>query len=74
MDTRSILAAIDTEISRLQQVKALLSGDARTQAIKLPAAVKTSKPTKRLKLSAAARAKIAAAQRERWAKFRKAAK
>ncbi len=74
MDTRSLVAAIDAEISRLQQVKSLLSGGARAQAIKLPAAVKASKPTKRRKLSAAARAKIAAAQRERWAKFRKAAK
>jgi hypothetical protein len=74
MDTRSLIAAIDAEISRLQQVKSLLSGTARTQTFKLPAVAKASKPTKRRKLSAAARAKIAAAQRARWAKFRKAAK
>ncbi len=74
MDTRLLVAAIDAEISRLQQVKSLLSGNAHSQSLKLPAAVKFSKPTKRRKLSAAARAKIAAAQRERWAKFRKTAK
>ncbi|HTU51086.1 MAG TPA: hypothetical protein VMF56_10855 [Acidobacteriaceae bacterium] len=74
MNTRSLIAAIDAEISRLQQVKSLLSGTARTQNGKQSAAAKTSKPTKRRKLSAAARAKIAAAQRARWAKFRKSAK
>jgi hypothetical protein len=74
MDTQSVIAAIDAEISRLQQVKSLLSGAARTQNIKLPVAVKTSKPTKRRRLSASARAKISAAQRARWAKFRKSAK
>jgi hypothetical protein len=74
MDTRYLIAAIDAEISRLQQVKSLLSGTARTQNIKIPSAAKASKPTKRRKLSAAARAKIAAAQRARWAKYRKSAK
>ncbi len=74
MDTRSLIAAIDAEISRLQQVKSLLSGAARRQAVTLPAAVNAVKPTKRRRLSAAARAKIAAAQRARWAKFRKSAK
>jgi len=74
MDTRSLIAAIDAEISRLQQVKSLLSGTARTQNIKVPAAASASKPTIRRKMSAAARAKIAAAQRARWAKFRKSAK
>jgi hypothetical protein len=74
MDTRSLITAIDAEISRLQQVKSLLSGTARTQHIKVPVVAKTSQPTKRRKLSAAARAKIAAAQRARWAKFRKSTK
>lgn len=74
MDTRKLIAAIDAEISRLQQVKSLLSGTARIQSIKLPVAAKTAQPAKRRTLSAAARAKIAAAQRARWAKFRKFAK
>jgi hypothetical protein len=74
MDTRFLIAAIDAEISRLQQVKSLLSGTARTQSIKIPAVAKALKPSKRRKMSVAARAKIAAAQRARWAKFRKSAK
>ena len=74
MDTRKLIVAIDAEISRLQQVKSLLSGTARTQHIKIPAIAKAPKPTNRRRLSAAARAKIAAAQRARWAKFRKSAK
>jgi hypothetical protein len=74
MDTRSFIVAIDAEISRLQQVKALLSGTARPQTSRLETTRKDTKPTKRRKLSVAARAKIAAAQRARWAKFRKSAK
>jgi hypothetical protein len=76
MDTRSVIAAIDAEISRLQQVKSLLSGVGAVSArkLKLQPAAKASKPTKRRRLSASARAKIAAAQRARWAKFRKAKK
>jgi hypothetical protein len=74
MDTRKLISAIDAEISRLQQIKSLLSGSAHTQHIKVPAVAKASKSTKRRKLSATARAKIAAAQRARWAKFRKSAK
>jgi len=74
MDTRSLIAAIDAEISRLQQVKSLLSGTTRTPNTKPHLAATASKPTKRRKMSAAARAKIAAAQRARWAKFRKSAK
>jgi len=74
MDTGKLITAIDAEISRLQQVKLLLSGTARTRHIKLPAAANAAKPTKRRRLSAAARAKIAAAQRARWARFRKSAK
>ncbi|MFZ1943273.1 MAG: hypothetical protein WCD77_08550 [Acidobacteriaceae bacterium] len=72
MDTRKMVAAIDAEISRLQQVKSLLSGTVRN--LKLPATAKSSKPIQRRKLSASARAKIAAAQRARWAKYRKSAK
>jgi hypothetical protein len=57
----NILAAIDAEISRLQQVRDLLSmgGSVSSGSGK-------KKTTKR-KLSAAARAKISAAQKKRWA-------
>lgn len=66
MDTTEIIEAIDAEIQRLQEAKALL-GDG-------PASKKT--PTKRRgsvssgkrTLSAAGRARIAAAQKARWAK------
>jgi dTDP-4-dehydrorhamnose reductase len=79
MDTASIIQEIDSEISRLEQAKAILKGTAvkrspgrpkRTQAVlKLVAA----EPSKRA-MSAEGRAKIAKAQRARWAKSRRAAK
>ena len=62
MTTDRILAAID-EIARLKKVRALLSTS--TTAAK----DNTASPVrKRRKLSAAARKKIAGAQRKRWAK------
>jgi hypothetical protein len=84
MPTINILWEIDAEISRLQQVKELLSGT-DTGAVKrgpgrpigsgvakkLPAAPVVQP---RRKMSAAGRARIAAAMKMRWAKVRKAAK
>jgi hypothetical protein len=79
LNTGSILQEIDLEISRLEQAKAILSGTAvkrspgrpkQTQAVLKTVAIE---PTKRL-LSAEARARIAAAQKLRWAKSRRAAK
>jgi hypothetical protein len=61
-----ILASIDSEIAQLKQARALLSSDG------IQKTAKHVVPTKR-KMSAAARKKIAAAQRARWAK-RKASK
>jgi len=61
-----ILASIDSEIAKLNQVRALLSGDG-TKTAATPAA-----PKKR-KMSTAARKRIGDAQRKRWAK-QKAAK
>jgi len=78
MDTKEIIAQIDTEIARLQQVKGILSasttntaklGRPKKAGIKV-AALKTAKRT----LSTEARAKIAAAQKARWAKAKKTAK
>jgi hypothetical protein len=54
MTTIDIIRALDAEIARLQQVRPLLAGG-------------SAAPKKRI-LSAAARAKIAAAQKKRWAK------
>jgi hypothetical protein len=79
LNTGSIIQEIDLEISRLEQAKAILSGTAvkrspgrpkQTQAVLKTVAIE---PTKRL-LSAEARARIAAAQKLRWAKSRRAAK
>jgi hypothetical protein len=79
MDTASIIQEIDAEISRLEHAKAILSGTAikrspgrpkRTEAVLKTVAVE---PTKRV-LSVEARARIAAAQKLRWAKSRRAAK
>jgi hypothetical protein len=74
MDLNGIVADIDAEISRLQQARKLLAG--------VPVAVgKVSGTTgvalggrKRKKMSAAARAKISAAQKKRWAKTKSAEK
>jgi len=60
MTTDKIIAEIDAEIARLKQVRALLS------------TTKGEPIRKRHKLSKAARARIAAAQRLRWAKQKKA--
>ena len=68
METNHILAAIDTEIQRLQQAKAILTGS-NAKPTK-----HSSSPGKRRHLSAEARARIAAAQKARWAKAKKAAK
>lgn len=52
MDTDKILQGIDAEIARLQQVKVLLNGDSLAVTLKKPGR----------KMSAEARARIAAAQ------------
>jgi hypothetical protein len=69
MDTNRIIADIDTEISKLQQARALLSGVATR---KDPARPKSTKPNatkpKKRKMSAKGRAAISAAMKARWAK------
>lgn len=65
MSISEILAALDSEIQHLQEVKALLT---RTTTI-------GSSPTpKKRNLSPEGKARIAAAQKKRWAKAKKAAK
>lgn len=66
-----IIKAIDEEIKRLQQVRKLLARPNRAYVEKAVAPKRRGKPRK--KLSAAARAKIAAAQRRRWAKQKRQA-
>jgi hypothetical protein len=75
LNTKEILDHINGEISRLQQVKALLQGASATNG-RSKTSVSGSSATKvkgKRVLSPEARKKIAAAQRRRWAKVRKAA-
>jgi hypothetical protein len=75
MDTNRIIADIDTEISKLQQARALLSGVATRKGPARPKSTEpmVAKPKKR-RMSAKGRAAISAAMKARWAKAKKAAK
>lgn len=74
-----IIEQIDAEISRLQQARALLvrsepkRGQGRPKVNDLISRILAVTPTKG-GMSAEGRAKIAAAQKARWAKVKKAAK
>jgi hypothetical protein len=77
MNTNDILVEIDAEISRLQQARALLDGTGPSEKRRpgRPAAASLAgSEGKRHTLSAEARERIAAAQRARWAKSKRAAK
>ncbi len=67
IDRAAIIEEIDAEIRRLEQAKTLLNGAGLANHIR------PAKPGKRT-MSAEAREKIAAAQRRRWAKAKRAAK
>ena len=76
MDYQSIVSALDAEIARLQEVRALLVKNGKVDRIIRRSGaqkVTATEPKKRV-LSAEARAKIAAAQKKRWAKSKRAAK
>jgi hypothetical protein len=88
MNTSDIVLAIDAEIVLLQTVKALLTGaelvtkrkpgrpagaSAPNKATSFNPVEFAKKPEKRRTLSAEGRAKIAAAQKARWAKSKRAA-
>lgn len=66
MSINDLLASIDSEIARLKQARALLAG---IGGGKSAPAIKPKR-----KMSAAARKRIADAQRKRWAAVKKAAK
>ena len=72
MDTNRIIADIDTEISKLQQARALLSSVATKKGPGRPISAKAKKPNKK-RMSAKRRAAISAAMKARWAKAKKAA-
>jgi topoisomerase IA-like protein len=67
MNVSELLSHIDSEISTLRQVRTLLAGGAGQ-------ARPGRKPGRKHVMSAEGRARIAAAQRARWAKQKKAAK
>ena len=88
MDTREIVSELDAEIARLQQAREFLIGigtpakrkpgrPAGTKSPSKTASLRPQKPTGKSKprrtLSPEARARIAAAQKARWAKTRKMA-
>ena len=68
MNTSELLSSIESEKFRFQQVRSLLVGDQ-------PKSLRASRPRKKHHtMSAEGRARIAAAQKARWAKQEKAAK
>jgi hypothetical protein len=71
--TTEILAALDAEIARLQETRNALAGLSGAKRRGRPSASASPSQTtnKKRVLSAAAREKIAAAQRKRWAKQKK---
>ena len=64
MDTEAIVENLDAEIRRLEKVRALLTG--HTAPLK-----RDVDPTRRSRVSAEGSARIAAAQRKRWAAKKK---
>lgn len=84
MEVTRILAEIDAQIAKLQQARALLSGDAPSRrgpgrpkssaAANVAAPKATGKKRAKRVLSAEARKRIADAQKKRWAAQRKQGK
>ena len=69
----NILASIDEEIVRLKQARTLLSNIKATGALEQAKGPVLVNLVKKHRMSAAGRARIAAAQKKRWAAWRKAA-
>ena len=65
MDTKALVAAIDQEIENLQKARSLLTD--HTAPLK-----RGRPPAKKSTMSAEGRARIAAAQKARWAKLKRA--
>jgi hypothetical protein len=73
VNTEELVGHIDQEIARLQHARELLAGSGETRRRGRPP-MAGGKPAKKRTLSAAARQKIAEAQRKRWAAQKKQAK
>jgi hypothetical protein len=69
MNTFEILATIDAELARLEQVRVLLTEN--PTPLKRGNSSREGGNPKRRKMSAEGRARIAAAQKARWAKAKK---
>jgi hypothetical protein len=77
MEIKNILAQIDSEIARLNEARSLLATigtTANKAGHKTTRTAAKAKPRKKRVLSAAARKRIADAQRKRWAALRAKAK
>jgi len=75
MGSTAILAAIDKELARLENLRAkLLKKEKADNPGKTSGSATAAKKKARRKLSAAGRERIAAAQRKRWATARKGKK
>lgn len=74
MDTRQMLTELEAEIALLQQVRELLAGAGSATTGMAPATTPAVRGGGRRPLSTEARERIAAAQRARWAKSKRAAK
>lgn len=74
MQVKQILVELDQEIARLTKVRNLLSGAASSGKASDDVGVGNGMSRRKRTLSAEARERIAAAQRKRWAKQKKAAK
>ncbi len=77
MGLNEIVAALDDEISRLQQARRLLAGtngNVTQAATSFAFGANQGKTRKPRKVSAEGRARMAAAQKKRWAAQKKAAK
>ncbi len=70
MNREQMIAAIDEEINKLDQVRKLLHNAAGKRLLKTSPA---GRPAKKRVLSAEARQRIAAAQKRRWAAQKKEA-
>jgi len=71
MSLKDVLSAIDSEIARIEQARALLT-ETGTKTPGKKSATKTVKPKRTM--SAEGRARIAEGQRRRWAAQKKAPK
>jgi len=79
MSANDLLTLIDAEIAKLQQARALIARNPKPLSTAVPAwrrdlGVAKPKQLKRRKMSPEGRARIAAAQKARWAAKKKAEK